>query len=196
MALESDSSAKRQIRNLLLVMLSGILCAFILAIFLVSNYGPSGRYVVQNTLIEPSLATSLNYNDANSKTGGLTLFVFDGIEFTYFDSDAKKQNQIKVDPDKYAQFYQLIVADMSILDPPTNVTSLFDAQAASLKIQVRTASHAEWQDEQKVFQSVTIAHEGDYYRIRLHEEPATNPWVYFYHPGIYRDALKIFVPKS
>lgn len=191
MTFESPS-AKRQIRNLLAVFISGIACAFLLSVFLVYNYGPSGKYIVRNALISPDLVTILSYNDTNVHTGGMSRFVYNGLEFSYYDSKAKQQKIIQLDPDQYNKLYQSIISDSSILEAPSDVTALFSKDPAALAIKVRTESHAPWQDETKDFQRVEFVN--DFYRIKLHEEKSADQWVYFKHPGIYQEVLNIISP--
>lgn len=188
-------SPKRQIRNLLMVLFSSVMCAFLVSGMLLYYYSPSGRYVVKNALLAPELTTALMYNDTNHKTGGSSRFVFDGIEFAFYDSETKQQRKLQITPEQYQNFYQLIASEQSLLDVSKEVVALFNQEAtAKLSIKVRTESHAAWQDETKIFQSVLFVFEGDFFRIELHEEKSANNWVYFYHPGIYQEVMKVFIP--
>lgn len=190
-------SAKRQVRNLLLVFFSAILFGFIVAIFSVYNYGPSGRYLAPNALLSPDLISSLSYNDTNSKTGGKSRFVFDGFEFTHYDAKDKKNKHKQPELDQYAAFYKSIMNDSSMQKVPDSVIALFNNPAtATLSINVRTEGHTEWQNDQKAFEQVDFSPDGDYYRIRLHEAISPDQWIYFNHPGIYKEVMKIFESQS
>lgn len=192
---QQQNTAKQQIRTLLGVLLCGIACAFLVVGFGAYYYGPSGRYKVRNALIAPELAMTLIYNDTNSKTGGTSRYIFDGIQFSYYAPHEKQVKRIEIDPELYNRFYQSILSDISI-DPVTaEIEGLFQKEhEASLNIKVRTESRAAWQDDTKSFQEVTFASQGDYYRIELHEEKNPNPWAYFHHPKIYQKAIQTFVP--
>lgn len=191
-----SSSVRRQIRNLLLVFFCAVGMAFLFSVFLIYNYGPSGRYLVRNVLLSPDLLTTLAYNDTNSKTGSSSRFVFDGIEYSFYDSKEKQMKYLQIDLELYRQFYNLVDGDKSILEIPHEILAAFtQEEMPSLVIKVRTESHAPWQDETKEFQKVNFVAEGDHYRIKLHEERSAEMWVYFQHADIYHSTLKLFVPQ-
>lgn len=190
-----QNSSMGKIRALLTVLISGVVCAFLVSGLLLYYYGPSGRYLVKNALLAPELMTSLAYNDTNKKTGGNSRFVFDGIEFSFYDDQAKMQRLIQISPGAYKNFYDLVMADKSLLNVPEAVLALFEKAATILTIKVRTESHAAWQDETKVFQVVQFSDEGNHYRIKLHEEPSPNEWVYYSHPDILTNAIHTLIPQ-
>lgn len=188
-------SPKRQIRNLLMVLVSSVICAFLVSGLLLYYYSPSGRYIVKNALLAPELTTTLMYNDTNHKTGGSSRFVFDGIEFSFYDNQTKQQRNMQLTQEQYQKLYQLIASDKSLLNVPKEVISQFNkATNATLTIKVRTESHAAWQDETKIFQAMRFVNDGDYFNIELHEEKSANNLVYFYHPGIYKEILQSVIP--
>lgn len=194
---EINKSAKKQIRSLIFVLSCSVGCAFLVTLFFLYNYGPSGRYAVRNVLLAPELILSLNYNDTNTKTGGDSRFVFDDIEFSYYDNTGKKWNKLHIDHDHYSQFYQLIVSDISLQKVSRHIEAMFQERApSSLVLKVRTDSSAKWQEETKIFQEIHFVEDGDYYRIELHEENKTQNWAYFYHPNIYQEVLRLFVPST
>jgi hypothetical protein len=178
---------QKQIRNLLMVVFCAVAFSFLLTGLVVYFYGPSGQYLLGNALVSPQIIPDLVYNDTNSKTGGNSRFVFDGIEFFDYDSSLKEEKQIPISLDTYTAIYGLIKRDLSVAEPDSQIFELFQpGNSASLVIKVRTESHADWQDERKIFETVTFLKEGDYYRVHLHEEKNPNQWVYFYHPKIYQ----------
>jgi hypothetical protein len=188
----SDLTSRQQIKTLLIVIFSGVLCAFVFALAILGYYDFSGRYLVKNALLESSLLTTLSYNDTNSKTGGLTRFIYDGIELSYYDPQTKQQRKSAVRQDQYAQLYQMIAEDKSLSSPATEALDAFQKGIpATLSIKVRTESHAAWIDTTKAFQRIDFANGGGYFRIELHEENAANHLVYFYHPGIYSQLLQL-----
>lgn len=186
-------SPKRQVRNLLSVLSFSILSAFLIAGLLLYAYGPSGRYLVKQALLSPDLMTSLNFNDSNHKTGGMSRFVFDGIELSLYDSQTKKMQNKPISLDGYKKFYELVANEKSLKSPPEEVESSFRKMPiASLLINIRTDSHAAWQDETKIFQEINFLVEGDYFRIELREEQNSGGnWAYYYYPGIYQKALNL-----
>jgi hypothetical protein len=197
MPLDTDtnhSSYKNQIYTLLGVLSAAVICALLLAGILIYYYGPSGKYLAGNTLLESNLATTLSYDDTNIKTGGMSRFVFDGIDFSYHDKRGEPQ-LIEISPELYQKLYRIIANDSSLLQIPENTSTLFNKSDLNvLSIRVRTESHAGWQDESKRFQEVQFSPQGNYYRIQLHEEDSSNRWVYFYHPDIYQSVLKALIP--
>lgn len=188
-----DKSEKNQIRNLLAVLVFAVFSGFLLLGFFIYNYGPTGRYPVKDALLAPDLIATLDYNDTNPKTGGMSRFLFDGIEFSYFDEEKNRQTK-PINLEMYQQFYQVISNDKSLLEVPEEVIRSFNKGFAKLKINVRTESHAEWQNVSKEFQEVHLLTNGDYYRIQLHEQPqaSSSQWVYYFHPEIYKSSLNIF----
>ncbi len=185
----NEPSSKEQLRRLIVVLLSAVGCAFFVTGGALYLYSPSGQYVVEDALLSPEIAPTLSYNDTNVKTGSDSRFIFNGIQFLY--PDEKEQKRIDVSLRTYERFYEIIRHDKSLLNPEPAVLNLFQGEMASLLIYVRTESHAEWQDETKLFESVNFSHEGNHYRIKLHEEKTPLEWVYFYHPDIYKKVLSI-----
>lgn len=191
--METDQSRK-ELRNLLVVIFSAVLVGILFSFFLLQQFGPSGRYKVSHALLSPDILTNLSYDGPNKKTGGSSRFVFDGLELTYTDKTGAKK-KLSVNQAQYENLYHMISKDKSILNPQESVIALFSNRNNSeLFINVRTESHAEWQDEKAVFQSLTFADEGNYYSILLHEEKSANgELIYFFHPGILEQAKRIFL---
>jgi hypothetical protein len=189
-----ELSAKQQIKNLLLVISSGILCALLISLFFVYNYGPSGQYIVRNALLSPDVLEKLSFNDIDTKTGKMTRFDFEGIEFTYYDIQKQwKRNSISTE--QYRSFYKSIDNDVSILDESHAIESLFNKEgAATLTLKVSTENRSEKSDEIKNFQQVNFVANGDYYRIELRESksPQSSKWAYYHHPMVYQSALQHF----
>lgn len=196
MPLSSQPSSNKQIRTLILVLCSGLVCALLLSGFLVYFYGPTGQYMAQNAMLAPDLITTLSYNDTNHKTGGMSRYVYDKINFSYYDEKTKQQHQMVITPEQYSQFYQLISHEKSYLNVPKEALDTFaKGIPATISIQVRTDSHAAWQDETKIFQKIEIAQNSNDFRIELHEQKSTSNLIYFSHPNIYQKAIQIFIKQ-
>lgn len=188
-----EPTSKSDIRNLLGVIFSALAAAFLITGFFLYYYSPSGKYLIQNALIDPQLVDKLVFNDNNPKTGAFDRYVYDDMLFSYYDSDKKTWQKAKVSPDQYRAFYKIVQNDLSILEVPNDVLMLFNQEnIAKLIIQVRTESHAAWQDNTKPFQQIHILPTGDYYRVELREQNSKNQWVYFRHPHVYQDVIGIF----
>lgn len=192
MAEESrDLAAKQQIRNFLIVILSGFAAAFLISGLLLYYYSPSGQYIAKNALVDPEVAENLAFNDFDPKTGALARYVFDGFIFSYYDQSSKTMKQKKIGVNLYTDFYNSISSDTSILEVPPDVTLLFNQEGfAKLIVQVRTESHEAWIDNTKPFQQIQLM-ANDYYRIELREDNPKGKWIYFFHPGIYAATMKL-----
>lgn len=182
---------RSQLRNLFMILFGAVLGAFILAFVVLYRYGPTGQYIAGNILLEPSLVSTLSYNDHNDKTGGSSRFVFDKLILIMPNSQ-----RVTISQETYRKFYALIQSDLSIEDKKIQeVAQMFSrGNLANLSIQVRTNSPSSWQEETKVFESISFAPNSDYYNVQLHEEKSPNMWVYFYHPGIYKKAMEVLQP--
>lgn len=185
-----SESSKRQIRTLLLVIMSGVVVGILACLIFLYKYGPSGQYTVRNTLLSADLISNLTYKDKNRKTGSNSQYIFEEITFSFVDA-TKSRRSVSVPIERYREFYQKILSDQSLTHPKEEVASLFNSAMAMLQIHVRTENRADWQDETKVFQEVDFAQ--DFYRIQLHDEASENKWVYFYHPGINRIAINTLI---
>jgi hypothetical protein len=193
----NDLSRHKQIRNLLFVLGGGIGAALAFAAAVLYFYSPSGSYLAKNMLLSSESALAMRYTEANSKTGAASRFVFDSLEFSYFAPVLKKWVRLPIDLQKYADFYALIGNEGSLVNVDGEIISLFNASSkpSTLSMKVKTESDASWQAASKTFLTVDFAGEGDYYRIALRENSSHEGWVYFYHPGIYQQILKLFVPS-
>lgn len=182
---------EKQIRNLLLVIFCGVACAFFVLGILLYNYGPSGRYLAKNTLLSSEVASHLKYNEAGTR------LVFDGIEFSYINSNDQRQH-LQIDLDHYRKFYDMVHQDKSIANVTEDVIALFDDKTlAHLSLKVRSDIRMASDENRKPFQTVDFVNNGDYYRIDLREEQSLNasPWAYFQHQGIYSKVYHSFVPQ-
>lgn len=189
--------AKRQIRNLLIVISSGVLGAFALVGWMLYYYGPSGRYDVSSTLLAPEYVEHLSFVDSNTKTGVKSRFTFEDVLFSYYDPAKKEWKKISVDADSYKRFYKLIASEKSLENVPPEIISLFNQQYIStLVLKIQTESKAAWQQMSKVFQEVQFANQGDYFRVELRGLNLTDKWAYFYYPKIDQEAINIFTKKE
>jgi len=191
-------STESRISGLVTLILSAVGCAVAITAFMVYQYGPSGSYPVQKSLLNPEFIPALSFNAINSKTGAEDRYVFDNITFTYFSVDAQQPREVGVTYQQYTDFYKVIANEKSMTDVPQDFITLFDrSNPARLSIYIQTESNAQWQQEKKIFQEVQIATEGNFYRIQLRqEENPQHEWAYYHHPDIKEKAFNIFVPKQ
>jgi hypothetical protein len=182
-----DRRAKRQIIQLLSVLLGAFFAAGVAMVWMVHSWSPIGTYLAKNVLIAPNVAEQMmisQYNRANREKNWV---VFDRVVFTYFDG--KEYKIIKVGKDAYAKFYQLAGNDRSLPEVSQEIIKLFNNQA-NLVIEVRNKSSKE--RIATPFQELAFAAGGDYYRVELHQDSPAGNFVYFHHPQIYNKARAIF----
>lgn len=189
------SGADNQLLHLALVICSAICIGLLLTVSLVYFHGPSGKYVLGNVVLAPEVLDKLNYNDKNPKTGQSDRFVFDHIEFTWYEDEVKEWKKLQVDKEKYATFYNAYRDQSSLLDPSEDILALFKGPFnASIALKVKTESSSSWQADSKDFQEIQFVFQGNYFRVKLHEQNPGDHWVYFYHPHIYHDVLGLMIP--
>lgn len=183
-------SKKKEISAFLAVIFGGGAFALLVAMGLVYFYGPSGLYDLKYTLLSPKMIDELKYQDVNPQTGGRQNFVFDSINFTYFHTGEGRWKKVAVDRSQYQKFFESIVGDVSVKEVDPKITDrFFSGYPAMLEIIV----HPEDKNSNitKTFQEVTLAYQGDYYRVELHEESSQKNWAYFFHKDVYKTALEI-----
>ncbi len=189
-----DSSKPTQIRNLLLVFGSGIAAALALAFGMLYYYNPPGAYLAKNALLAPANLLSMRYSEATIRGANNLPFVFDGIDFSYFDAAKQQWQRIAVDMLKYADFYLLIDDDASLTDVSDDVKNAFNrGHAATIILKARQGEAGKVASMD--FLNVDFAGEGNYYRIQLREHRDSEGWAYFHHQGIYQQIQQLFVPS-
>ncbi len=185
----SDIPAKVQIRNLLIVIGSGVIFAMAIAAFMLGAYNPSGRYKAQNVLLAPETAKV-----RAEFRGDKELEFYEGVEFDYvkyanFDRESKLRNK-----PLYQKFYALVKDDESIQELPVKVQELFDRNPATLTFYVlKPGKISAWQIHN--FQVLQFANGGDYYRVELHTGAKEGQqWAYFHHVGLADKFLRFLQP--
>jgi len=187
------TDASRQIIRLLSLFFCSVLTAAAIAVFFVNYYGPTGRYIAGNALLDPKLLKELHYNDRNPKTGGISRFVFDRIEFRYYDKKNKSVKIIQASIDQYADFFNLISREISLDKADEEMEALFNVgQKATLVILVKTEGSASEAEVGKTFQEIQFLADGSLFRVELHDESALVNWAYFSYPGIYHRSMAMF----
>lgn len=173
-------AAKRDIRNLMLLLAIGVTAAFLLAGLFLYNYGPSGRYAAQNVLLDPKLLTDL---------GSKKNLTFKSIEFNFYDDSKKEWKKLNIDINQYAKFYQLVANEKSLEDVSADVKSLFSSgKPATINIFVKSDG------VDKVFQEIVFAPQGNYFRVELRDQSAKEQWAIFHYPQIYQTVHNLFIP--
>lgn len=187
-----DSKAK-QIRTLLGVLGGGLIAGLLIALSMLYHYNPTGSYVAKNMLLDPENAYSLRFIEPGSKGKSEGKYAFSGVYFSYFDLANKQMKTIPVSRDKYDLFYRLIADETSIVNPGDDILSLFNqTHPANLALKVRAVGEDASRGIEMSFYEIVFVPGGDYYRIQLRQSGPGQEWAYFYHPGIYEEALHLF----
>lgn len=198
MSFDPKLTPRKQIRNLLTILVGGVLAAFLLTFFMLYSYGPEGHYLLKNALLSPDVISQISLPQKNNKSGSQG--IIDKIEFSNQDIETKKRTTIPIDKKTYTKFYNMIADDKSLLDIPADLTAGFNQMpASSLIVRVHDTSKAtsleNLTNESQIFQEIQFMYKGDYYRLHLREATGSN-WIYFYHPHIYEDTLTLFTSSK
>lgn len=181
---------KKQIRNLLLVLLAGVAAALLVILFALYNYNPVGYYYLKNTLISPEVISTLTKGDtSNSKV------FFEKIEYTHQDFESKKRIVRPVNREVYTRFYQTISEDKSMSQVPEDVKAAFNELPLSTLTITLDGENGQRMGE-KILQELEFLYKGDYYRVQLRESKNRAEWIYFYHPHIYNDSYNLFTESK
>jgi hypothetical protein len=186
-----ESKRRKEIRNLLLVIGSGVGCALALALMMLYFYNPTGRYLAKNLLLSPQIMSQIAYPETNAQTGEIARYIFDGFEFAYYEPVKKEWLSASVGREAYTEFYNAVSEDLSILPISEEMQELFkQGTISSLRVHMR-----EERAKGRIrFQEVDFAAGGDFYRVHLRQQASEEAWAYFFHPGIERYARAVFNP--
>lgn len=192
MAERGKMSARKQIRNLLILIGCAVFTAIFVALGLLHVYGPTGSYEARYLLFSPKYFQLPESEDVELNDRGSFPFIFDKIEYSYYDTEKQQWETRPVDKAKYEKFYALISSDGSLIDPPLEVLRRFDASHnASLVLSGRLKGPG-GTPLPKIFQEVEFAPSGDDYRLELQDPKKPSQWIYFKHPGIAQKAFDVF----
>lgn len=136
----------------------------------------------------------MKVNEGSKKKKTAALFVLDDIEFSYYDSQIKEWKHYPIDVEKYAKFYWMVASDKSLEMPDEIKNEFTPANLATLNLNIHDELKISLQTR-KVFSRIEFIKEGNYYRINLREQNSIDAWAYFYHPGIYREVIELFLSK-
>jgi len=187
-----ETNKRRQIRNLLIVFLGGIVFALFLAALTLYHYSPSGRYSVNKILLAPDVLFQGVDKGAQPKKGKKDLLVVEQMEFSSYDSSSKTWKKTPISRDLYAKFYEMISKEISLAEVPQETIDLFNYYPSSLTLNVNINNPSDPKPKTKIFQQVNFVKKGDYFRIALLEQNTETRWAYFYYPQIDQKVLSLF----
>lgn len=190
----TEKRKNRDIQNIFIVLGAAVFCATLLAFFFLYYYGPSGRYLAGNTLLDSSTMNQIHYQNQQSRLGKKEHFIFDRIQFSFFDSQQGQMHTFPLSLETYQSFYKLVSSEKSLLELNQNVQNLFlRSHPALLTISIRPQERTEKGEIEQIFQVVQFVPE-DYFRVQLHEKNE-GEWAYFYRPGLYQEITRLFTKK-
>lgn len=193
MAEKQDSSKSKQIEVLLAVLGTGVIAGILIALTMLYYYNPTGSYQLDNVLLNPDNAFSLRYVEPGSKNTSEGRFIFEKMDYSYFNPTTKQTVSISVPKDKYAEFYKVIAKDKSVSKDLMETEGLFRSTTpSSLALKVRSSGENNTKGNETTFSRIVFADNGDYYRIQLRQSTAVVDWAYFHHPKISQTASQIF----
>lgn len=162
---DANSSVCRQVVRLLIILFASIFAAFIAVGLLLHVYGPTGRYIAGNILLEPSLLQSLSIKGQGGR------FIKDSIRF----------QSREISNEQYDQIYDFLKEDASAIEENGEI----HGKSAILEISIK-------QDQGKISRLLqTVLFYPDSYRIKLFSESGEEIDAYFIHSQVYEKILEI-----
>lgn len=182
----AQESHFREIRRLLFVIFGSVFFAFFIALYFISYHSPSGKFIGGDSILNPEVLAQLRYVDQSDEKKAI--YVFDRIDFDFFDINEKKWKTVNIDLERYQIFFDVIAKDESVSDDNLNLSDLFGRgfSLGILNIKVRKESDAY---QSKVFQEITFSSDGNYYRVNSPYQK--DFFAYFYHPRVYHQAITL-----
>jgi len=187
----SDKRRNRDIQNLLAVLGASVICAGLLAFFFIHYYGPSGKYVAGQTILDPAIIQQINAQESDSKNRQKVHFVFDHFEFSYFDTQTGQMRRLPVSMENYQMFYQLVSSELSVTKNQGEMERLFVRSHPTLLTASMRTLNGSPSSNTKIFQVIEFIEEG-YFRVQLHDKQEPGEWVYFYRANSYQDVMHLF----
>lgn len=182
------NSAKKEVRNLLLLLGSSILAAFLLVAGLVTYYDKGGKTTVAYVLLSPKTIPQLSFPERNSMEGGFKeQYIFDHVAWLVFDPYSRSWKKKILSKEEYERFFDTIASDQSLSGEESSLSAPFlNGQPSRLQLLIKPAKVGIAQASfAQVFQEVQLAEDGINYRIELREQDEQGGrWAYFRHPGI------------
>jgi hypothetical protein len=184
---------RREVRNLILMLSSAVFVAFIAVVGAVYYLGASGTYRLRDVLASPRTLENISFADSKSTASGRESFVFNKIEFVSADMHGRNWGRFAVSLESYAAFYDRVSHERSVPIVTEDMIAQFSRIVPStLTIFVTEKGY------ENIFQQVQFIDGGDFFRVQLRSfaQPGewSEMWIYFLHPGIYKEITELFAP--
>lgn len=182
----------REIKTLLLVLGTAIAAAVVLAFGMLKMYNPEGNYLAGNLLLDPATAFSLDYSEPGPKARSDQKFKFKEVALTYYNKNTRSWTTKSLTQKEYESFYAQVKGDASLSGPSPVIEGQF-ANRSPAMIEIKVARLGTEPGTQSIlnFSEAAVAEQGDYYRLSLRQNNGGVTWVYFYHPGIFSEVIKL-----
>lgn len=182
---------KKDIRNFLLVLGSGVLLALIAVFWMIRVEGYDRAIYVREVLLSPETMEAMSNRAVRVGGKEYVRYLVESVDYSYYDAKNGKWDMLTVDIAPYQALWKLTEGDRGSLQVEETVQKLFDdAKISTLAIYVRREMPYQKEGLNELFQQVQFPSKGDWYRVQMHDEDNKADWVYFYHPGIQTESLK------
>lgn len=182
----------REIKTLLLVLGTAIAAAVLLAFGMLKMYNPEGNYLAGNLLLDPTTAFSLEYSEPGPKARTDQKFKFKEVALTFFNKNTRSWTTKLLTEKEYELFYSKVKGDVSLPESTPAVEGHFaNRSPAMIEVKVMRIGTEPGMQSVLNFSEAAVAEQGDYYRLTLRQNNGGTTWVYFYHPGIFSEVLKL-----
>lgn len=187
----NNNKRRREIQNLIYMLGSAVVLAFVIVVGL-AYYCESSGDPLRSLLVSPKTLQKISSSDKSEKTAP---YVFNDIEFLQADLYGKRWGHYTVTLDKYTAFYKKIASLRSLQNVANDLAQSFEQSTPST-----LTIHFHSSDNETSFQRVQFLYHEDVFRVLLRPAIAKGgveeEWVYFRYPGIYQMALEFFSPNA
>lgn len=192
---------RQEARNLILLLSSATFIAFLVVVGLVYYFSASGTYLLRDILVSPQTLEKNTFSDYNPQTHRPGKFIYSKMEFVQSDKHGKGWERYLITLKQYARFHELVNNERSVPVVTKGMLDQFQTITPSiLTIFVQGGGGEELSSNGKIFQQVQFLEGNDIFRVQFHPLQKTGStqeeWLYFRYPGIYEQAVEIFVPKK
>lgn len=185
-------SATPQIRNLLVVLGSGVAFAFLIVAGLISYYGPSGAYRADHLLLAPNLAQQMaDGRIAVPSEDGGRLF-FSRIDIRHFDDQDRLWKTRELPFDRYEKLYRTLSGDRSVKDvTDEHIAAFHRPNVVTMVVTMQKEDRNHRKAEERRMLEAQFLMDEDLFRIELVVEGSGAEWAYFQRKGVAGEVKEI-----
>lgn len=187
-------SKGRELSQFLLVMGASLAVALLTVYFLITHYGPTGSYKMGSIILSPEVIGNLSYQEVDPN-GGKKRYVLDKVELVFAEPEARRWSRIELSHEEYARFYELLAAEQSIPVTEELANNFLQSEVMSLSVLVRPDRSLSGAWQQRSFQEIQFAAQGDSFRVELRVDDPSGSWAYFQRPGVYNEVRQLLTSR-